>query len=151
MSFYIFGDTMKTLIQLVHRNKASGHKFVTIPKGEDINEGKTIRALIKDKFDVVLILDGREGGGKTTFGCQLCKLIDPTFDLDRVVFDAEEFYKCANTLPPGSALLMDESMNVLFSRAAMSSTNIGMVRMLAMCRAKRLFIVLIIPTSRLIL
>jgi len=39
MSFYIFGDTMKTLIQLVHRNKASGHKFVTIPKGEDINEG----------------------------------------------------------------------------------------------------------------
>lgn len=30
---------MKTLIQKVHKNKASGHKFVTIPKGEDINEG----------------------------------------------------------------------------------------------------------------
>lgn len=30
---------MKTLIQIVHKNKASGHKFVTIPKGEDINEG----------------------------------------------------------------------------------------------------------------
>lgn len=106
----------------------------------------TIRALIKDNFDVVVVLDGREGGGKTTMAGQLCKEIDPTFDLSRIVFDAEEFFKLANTLQPGQALLMDESMNVLFSRAAMSGTNISMVRLLAMCRAKRLFICLVIPS-----
>jgi len=27
------------LIQKVHKNKASGHKFVTIPKSQDIEEG----------------------------------------------------------------------------------------------------------------
>jgi hypothetical protein len=107
---------------------------------------KTIQHMIKDNFDVVIIIDGKEGCGKTYFGMQLCKMVDPSFNLDRVVFSSEEFADVVNKCSPGQAVLMDESMNSFFSRQAMSGTNIGGVKLLAMCRFRRLFLVLILPS-----
>ena len=50
-----------------------------------------IKALEKENKDCVIIVDGREGSGKSTFAMQIGKYCDPTLDLARIVFSPEDF------------------------------------------------------------
>lgn len=105
-----------------------------------------VKQRIKDKFDCTGVIDGIEGSGKTRFGSQFCYQVDPTFGLDRVVFSPSQFWEKVNESKPGQAIMMDEAMNAFYARAAMSATNISMNRMLAMCRYKRLFLLMCMPS-----
>ena len=46
--------------------------------------------LNKDK-DKHFIIDGRERSGKSKFGRQLAKVLDPTFNIDRIAFNSSDF------------------------------------------------------------
>jgi len=111
-----------------------------------LKQVRIIKRMLKKKWDVVGIIDGREGSGKTTKGFQLCKLVDPTFDIDRVVFSEKQFDETIINSKPGQAMCLDEGMNVFFSRTTMSSTNIAGVRILAECRKRNLFLLIILPS-----
>ena len=106
----------------------------------------TIQRRLKRKWDCVGIFDGREGGGKTTLAFQVCKAIDPTFNIKRVCFSEKQFYEQIINATSGMAICLDEAMNVFFSRASMSRTNISMVRVLAECRKRNLFLALVMPS-----
>jgi pantothenate kinase-related protein Tda10 len=54
-------------------------------------EEKVIPALEKQDKDYVLAVDGKEGGGKSTLAFQIGKFVDPSLDLSRIVFSADEF------------------------------------------------------------
>lgn len=109
-------------------------------------EVKTIRRMLQKQWDCVGIFDGREGGGKTTFAFQVCKAIDPSFNIDRVCFTEQQFYEQIVNATAGMAICLDEAMNVFFSRTAMSKVNISMVRVLAECRKRNLFLALVMPS-----
>ena len=84
--------------------------------------------------------------GKTTFAFQLCKAIDPTFNIDRVCFNVTQWNEQVIKCKPGQAVCLDEAMVVFFKRATMSQTNILMVRVLAECRKKNLLLIFNIPS-----
>jgi ABC-type oligopeptide transport system ATPase subunit len=60
--------------------------------------------------NVMIILVGGCGSGKSYAGLTLGTLVDPTFGIDRVVFGAEDFLRLINSeLPAGSVVMWDEA------------------------------------------
>jgi hypothetical protein len=104
------------------------------------------KKLVTKDWDCIGILDGLEREGKSTLAQQMAYFVDPTFNIDRIVFSQKAFEVAVGKAEKGQAIVMDEAMNVLFSRQAMSSVNIGMVKNLAHIGQKNLFIIFCLPS-----
>ena len=103
-------------------------------------------ALLKKDEDYIIAIDGQEGSGKSTFGFQLAKYIDPTLNLSRVVFSAEEFKEAIFKAKKGQTIVYDEAFTGLSSRASLSAVNRVLVSLMMQMRQKNLCIILILPT-----
>lgn len=131
---------------------------ITTPKtGEEITyylepwvkvrfDKKIIPDLHKKDKDSIIAIDGKEGSGKSTLGMQWCKYIDPTFNLERVVFTPEEFREAVHKAKKGEAIMFDEAFTGFSSRAALSGVNRTLISLMMQIRQKNLFIVIILPT-----
>ena len=84
--------------------------------------------------------------GKSTLGLQWCKYIDPTFNLDRVVFTPEEFREAIYKAKKGQAIMFDEAFTGFSSRAALSGVNKTLISLMMQIRQKNLFIAIVLPT-----
>lgn len=101
---------------------------------------------VKNKFDSIFCISGMEGTGKSTFAFTLAHFIDPTFNLDRVVFSPEELMKVIDTAPPESAIVFDEAILALFSQDASNAMQNVLIKKFVTIRKKRLYIILVIPS-----
>jgi hypothetical protein len=99
----------------------------------------------KDK-DFVMCVDGGEGVGKSWLSFQLAKFYDPTFNLSRVVFDAEEFREAIFRAKKGQAIIYDEAFTGLSSRSSLSVINRALVSLMMQMRQKNLFVIVVLPT-----
>lgn len=99
----------------------------------------------KDK-DYVLLTDGYEGSGKSTFSMQIGRYIDPTLNLNRVCMTADEFKNAIIKAKKGQTVIYDEAVTGL--SAAESITRIGRLlkSMMMQMRQKNLFVIVILPT-----
>ncbi len=104
------------------------------------------KEMIKKKFDLVLVIDGMERSGKSTLAMQIAYYFDPTFNLGRVCFTASEFRKAVIEAKNRQAIIMDEAMSVLFTRQAMSKTNIELIQIFGECGQKELILIVVLPT-----
>lgn len=102
--------------------------------------------VIRKDWDRVYLIDGSEGSGKSLFGLQLGKFLDPTLSLDNVVFNGDDFSKAISEAKKNQCIIFDEAFNGLGSSAATSKLNRLIVRKLMECRQKNLFIIVILPT-----
>lgn len=100
------------------------------------------RQLINSDVDVVWLSVGDEGSGKSTLGIQVCKAVDKNFDASHICFELDDFIVKLRELPPGSAVLLDESGDHLMSREAMGGKRIETLKQLMKCRSLNKFIVL---------
>jgi len=77
----------------------------------------------------------------------MCQLIDPTFNIDRVVFSADEFMRLLNsgTLRKGNAILWDEVGVALPSREFMSIINRTINYLLQTFRRENLCLFFTVP------
>ena len=100
---------------------------------------------LKDK-DCIIALDGKEGSGKSTLALQLGKYVDPSLDLSRVVFNAEEFRQAIFKAKKGQCVIFDEAFTGLSSRAALSGINRTLVSLMMQMRQKNLFVIIVLPT-----
>lgn len=99
----------------------------------------------KDK-DYVLIVDGYEGSGKSTFAQQIGKYVDPTLPLERICMTASEFKEQITKADKGQCVIYDEAVTGM--AAGDSITRVGKLlksQMMQM-RQKNLFVIVIIPT-----
>lgn len=96
--------------------------------------------------DYILALDGKERSGKSTLGFQIAKYVDPSFDLSRVVFTAEEFRDAIFKAKKGQAIVYDEAFSGLSSRASLSGVNKYLVSLMMQMGQKNLFVIIILPT-----
>lgn len=101
--------------------------------------------VLRKKMDFVICIDGRVGQGKSTFGTQIARYLDPTFNLDRIVFTPNQFIEALKIAKKGEAVVFDEAM-LISSRSAMSEFNRAIVTMMAQIRSKQLFIFFILPS-----
>jgi len=101
---------------------------------------------VKQDWDMVGIVDGREGSGKSVCAQQIAKYCDPEFNLDHIVFTPEQFKKAIRGAKETQAIVYDEAYGGLGARGTMSQINIAIVKMLTEIRSKRLFLFVVLPT-----
>lgn len=68
--------------------------------------------IIDNDYDYVSLIFGDEGTGKSVFGMTMCYYLDSNFNEDNIVFTPEQFKIAVSQLPPGSAILWDESEEI---------------------------------------
>lgn len=56
--------------------------------------------------DLVWIIDGGERKGKSVFAMQLAKILDPSFNLDKICMTPEEFTKAVMKAKKGDCVLI---------------------------------------------
>ena len=105
------------------------------------------RVLDKDR-DFVFVIDGEEGSGKSVLAMQLAKYLDPNFNLDKVVFNSDDFLKLIKDpkTKPGSCVLLDEAMAAANARGSLTEVNRSMQAVASEMRQKNLFIIFCIPS-----
>ena len=109
--------------------------------------------LVKDVYDdndCIFAVSGREGSGKSTCTFQAALYVDPTFNLDRVVFTTEELHKVIINLGKRKqkykAVVFDEA--IAGARAAQWATHVSqaLIQLLAQIRQFNLFVFIVIPS-----
>jgi len=100
---------------------------------------------VKDK-DRVIVIDGNEGGGKSTLAIQIGKYVDPTLTLDRICFSPDEFRTAIFRAGKKQCVIYDEAFTGLSSRSALSRINRMLVSLMMQMRQKNLFVIVVLPT-----
>lgn len=103
-------------------------------------------SLLKKDKDCVIALDGKEGGGKSTFAFQVAKYVDPTFNLSRIVFSPDEFREAIYKAKKGQAIVFDEAFTGFSSRSSLSGINRVLVSLMMQMRQKNLLVIIVLPT-----
>ena len=103
------------------------------------------KSVIKKDWDMVFVVDGSEGSGKSVLTMQCAYFCDPTFNVDRVVFTPDDFKKTIMRAEKYQAVVYDEAYTGLSSRATMSLINRTLISMLAEIRQKNLFVFVVMP------
>jgi hypothetical protein len=107
---------------------------------------KVMPKIDKKDFDWVWIIDGSEGSGKSVLAQQLAKVLDPTFNLDRMCMSPREFTKCVIHARKGECVIFDEAFTGLSSRASLTEINRLLVSLMMEMRQKNLFVIIVMPT-----
>lgn len=103
-------------------------------------------SLLEEDRDHVLVVDGMEGTGKSTLALQLAKYIDHSFNLNRVVFDADEFRNKVFSAKKGQCIVYDEAITGFSSVSALSPVNRVLKSLMMQMRQKNLCVIIVIPT-----
>ena len=98
--------------------------------------------------DVVVIIVGREGSGKSTFATQLAAWIDPTLNNDHICLSRKEILGAWHTSKPKQAFITDEGGFLLFSRNAMVPKNKTLIQAFMILRQFQLFNIICCPSYK---
>lgn len=115
---------------------------------EDItieNLDRVRHSVIRGGWDYVAIVSGLPGVGKSTFAHQICKYLDPTFDVDRICFTAKDFKEKTSTGVKGQAFMLDESFADMNSSLSKDPEFVSIINHLQLIRQKHLFLILVLP------
>lgn len=120
-------------------------------KGQYINEFMRqnldiAKKVIRKDLDMIFIVDGAEGSGKSVCAMQQAYYCDPTICVERITFTPDEFKKAVLKAEKYTSVIYDEGFTGLSSRATMSLINRTLINMLAEIRQKNLFIWVIAPS-----
>jgi hypothetical protein len=120
-------------------------------KGKYINEFlrqnlDIAKKVIRKDLDMIFIVDGAEGAGKSVCAMHQAYYCDPTLDINRMCFTPDEFRKAVMKADKYTAVIYDEGFTGLSSRGTMSLINRTIINMLAEIRQKNLFIWVIAPS-----
>jgi len=110
------------------------------------NLDKIKKRVLKKDMDSVFVIDGGEGAGKSVFGQQVAKYLNPNFNLQHVCFNANEFMSAINNSKKGDVIVFDEAYSGLASRTALSEVNHLLVSMMMEMRQKNLIVIIILPS-----
>lgn len=105
-----------------------------------------VKEKLREDWDMIFLVDGIEGAGKSVLGMQMAKYVDPTFSNEQIAFTPQQFMDAIKKAPKYTSVLYDEAYFGLSARGAMTQTNRVLVSMLSEIRQKNLFVVIILPT-----
>jgi len=100
---------------------------------------------LKKDYDFFIVIDGRERFGKSTLASQIAYYLDPTYNLDRCVFTADQFAEAVEKAEKFQAIVFDEAHGYLGSRSSMSSFNKKLVKIMTEMGSKNLIVILCLP------
>lgn len=106
-------------------------------------------AVINQDYDCAVIVDGKEGSGKSVFAQQIAVFLDKDHHLDietQICFTPNDFIHAVQTLEKGKAIVWDEARRGVNRRRSLDNVNLDITDMLAECRQNNLFLVIVMPT-----
>lgn len=108
---------------------------------------------LKSDYDHFIVICGREGTGKTTFGTQIASWIHPTFKIENVVYGTGEYlkalkskmsqYKKEGKVDP-DVIMLDEGTELL-SRESLNESNRILTKTFFVQRALKCLVIINIP------
>ena len=115
---------------------------------------KVYRDIWLRKKNAGFVVTGATGSGKSELALKLAHDLDPTFNIDRVVYTADDFIKLLFSgnakkkgLGIGKAIVFDETSHdeAMDSRSSLSTTNKQMASLSTIYRALRLIVIYVAP------
>jgi len=106
----------------------------------------SMKIAVANDWDMLLIVDGYEGVGKSFFAHQIAYYCDPTLSIDRVVFSPNDFIATIKSAKKYQAVIYDEAYGGLSSRGTISNINKSIVKVLTEIRQKNLFVFIVMPS-----
>lgn len=104
----------------------------------------------KSKWDNWVLYVGDEGDGKSMIGKQDCyvmaNLCGGEFSVDQIAWQPKQFGRLIDESPPGYSVLYDEGITGLDTQRTMSEVNHILRVKSTMCRKKRLFVAICVPS-----
>lgn len=107
---------------------------------------KVIPSVQKKDWDWFCIVDGMEGSGKSVFGFQIAKILDPNFTHEQIAFNSNDFINLVVKAKKSQCIVFDEAFTGLSSRTSLSEVNNILISLMMEMRQKNLFIILIMPS-----
>lgn len=104
-----------------------------------------MNSVTKDDRDHFIVVAGKEGTGKTTLAIQMGAVLSERFNLNSICFKPYNFIDNIDTSQKGDCIQLDEGNLFLFSREAMSGTNVDMVKIFALMRQRNLIVIICVP------
>jgi len=104
-----------------------------------------IKNRLGDDGDAFIVIDGEEGSGKSSFMLRFCKMIDPDFDLDHVVYRKGKLVEAVYRFKKKSAIAHDELGLDAYKRRAMSRSNVELKQASMVWRDQTQAVVACIP------
>lgn len=106
-----------------------------------------MRKEIKKDWDFVILVDGREGAGKSVLAQTVAKYLDPDLDIKNIIFRPDDFVKRVKEIKDKfRCIIYDEAYGGLSSSSALQAKNKAIRQMLTEIRAKNLFLVIVLPS-----
>lgn len=96
-------------------------------------------------WDYPAVIAGIPGVGKSTLSQQMCKYLDPTFEVDRICFTAKDFIDRTTNGKKGEAYMLDESFADMNSSLSRDPDFLQLMNHLQLIRQKGLFLFLVLP------
>jgi hypothetical protein len=137
-------EDLKAILEIHAVQSAEGKFYMSAILKRELAK---IRHLVlhKDR-DWVGVVDGDEGSGKSVLAMQICKELDPNFNANNIVYNAEDFIAIIKKAHKGQAILLDEGYASINARASLSEVNRALVGLATEMRQKNLFVVICIPS-----
>jgi len=104
-----------------------------------------LKKSLYNDYDFFIVVDGRERFGKSTIAAQLAYYLDPTYNLDRCVFTADQFAEAVEKADKYQAIVFDEAHGYLGSRQSMSKFNRTLIKIMSEMGSKNLIIIIVLP------
>lgn len=107
-----------------------------------------VNQVLKKDRDKHLLVDGREGSGKSMLAMQLAKAMDPNFNIDKIAFNADQFEKLVKDpkRKKGDCILLDEAFSSASARSSLSHINKAMITVATEMRQLNLFVIIVLPS-----
>lgn len=94
----------------------------------------------------MIFIAGAQGSGKSYAASVLCSYVDPSFDIDRVCFEAKAFRQRLEGLKRGGAIMMDEVGADLYKREWYKKEHTKINKILMTVRFQNNLILMTAPT-----
>lgn len=111
----------------------------------DSNLADVAHSLGKYNQDWFHVGAGDNGSGKSTFGMYCCTKVDPTFNIDRIVFTLSQLKQQIKAVKPTQAIMCDEFGDIMFSRDWNTKESRELAKYMMIMRYRRNFIWMNIP------
>jgi hypothetical protein len=99
---------------------------------------------IQGDDDVVHLVTGVEGAGKSVLALQMAWYVDRSFTLDRVCFSFAEFSKAVKAATKGQSIILDEGQELSWRGGGSRLTSL-FISLFQQMRQKNLYIIVVIP------
>jgi hypothetical protein len=107
---------------------------------------KIVPKYINRSWDVVIIVEGKVGAGKTTLAIQSGFYLDPSLTIDRICFTLQQFEEAVDNGTRGQVIIYDEAVTSMLSAESFKWETIALIKKITQCRKKGLIIFLLIPS-----